>query len=215
LGKIGLALLEQGNSQAQPYFTYLVESFPRSNARAMGYLGLAQLANGTQEFDAAKDWLSKSSEQIPVHPHMNESQLLMGQVLSKLNEYDTAIETYEKLLRLKSARGRPHAAALTGIAEVYQAQGDTDKAIAYYQRIYNMYRAYPDLVASAYLKSSTLFEFLDRIPEAVGTLEEMLNQARLSKYPEWEAAEIQLAALLPRMPEELEINPPATSDEKP
>jgi len=204
LGKVGLALLDEADNRANPYFSHLVDSFPRSNARAMGYLGLARIAEESGDFDSAKEWLSKSTKQVPSHEHMHESQLLMGAVLTELEEYDPSIETYEKLLRLKSARGRPHAAALSGIARAYKNQGDSTKAIAYYQRIYNMYRAYPDFVASAYLSSARLFESLDRIPEAVNTLREMLNQKHLAEYPEWAEAEKKLPSLLPLMLEEEE-----------
>jgi tetratricopeptide (TPR) repeat protein len=184
-----------------------LENFPKSNARAMAYLGLARLTNYRGEYSAAKDWLKKSSDQIPAHEYMNDSQLLLGTVLAKLEEYEPSIETFERLLRLKSARGRPHAAALSGIAQVYHRQGNPEKAIAYYQRIYNMYRAYPDLVASAYLASARLFESLDRLPEAVNTLREMLKQTNLADYPEWSEAEKKLPVWLPLIPEEPEITP--------
>ena len=91
-----------------------------------------------------------------------------------------------------------------GIAEAYRSQGISEKAIAYYQRIYNMYRAYPDLVATAYLASSELFESQHRIVEAVSTIQEMLKQEHLTNYPEWEAAKQKLVALLPHMPEQPE-----------
>lgn len=208
LGKVGLILLEGADSRAKDYFTYLLEAHSRSNARAMGYLGLARIAVQHEDFGKAETWLRKSMEQIPVHALMNETHLLLGKVLSQLRQYEASIKTYEQLLRLKSARGRPQATALQGIATAYEDQGDPVQAIAYYQRIYNMYRAYPDLVALAYWKSARLFEILDKIPEAVNTLQEMLKQGNLSKYPEWIEAKSRLPTLLSLMPNEDEIEQP-------
>jgi len=200
LGKIGLEFINHNDTRGGIYCNYLIEAFPTSNARAMGYLGLARIASTEGEYDQARIWLNKSEAQVPVHPHMNESKLLLGSILTSLREYDLSIDTYETLLRLKSARGRPHAVALNGIARVHQNLGESDKAVAYYQRIYNMYRAYPDLVASAYWASATLFESMDRIPEAVKTLQEMLNQDQLSPFPEWENAQQKLPELIPLLP---------------
>jgi len=63
-----------------------------------------------------------------------------------------------------------------------------------------MYRAYPDLVAQAYWKSANLFESMDRIPDAVRTLQEMLGQTKLNTHPEWNLAEEKLEKLLQLIP---------------
>jgi tetratricopeptide (TPR) repeat protein len=206
LGKVGLAFIDQNDTRGANYCYYLIEAFPASNTRAMGYLGLARLASIEGKYDQARMWLNKSEAQVPVHPHMNESKLLLGSILTELREYDLSITTFENLLRLKSARGRPHAVALNGIARAHQYMGESDKAVAYYQRIYNMYRAYPDLVASAYWASARLFESMDRIPEAAKTLQEMLNHAQLSKFPEWEDAQQKLPELKPLLPVEVIVS---------
>lgn len=202
LGKIGLEFIKQSDPRGVVYCNYLIEAFQTSHARPMGYLGLAHLASKEGEYDQASNWLSKSEAQVPVHPLMNESKLLLGSILAELGQYDLSINTYENLLRLKSARGRPPAMALNGIARMHQDLGDSDKAVPYYQRIYNMYRAYPDLVASAYWASASIFESMDRIPEAVKTIQEMLEHAQLSQFPEWEIANQKLPDLIPLLPVE-------------
>ncbi len=207
LGQVGLTLIRHDSARAEPFLSYLIEHYPKSNARAMGYLGLARLANQEAHFEGALSLLQQAEVTVPVHPHMNEVKLLLGNVLSQLHEYNSSIETFENLLRLKSARGRPHAQALAGIAQAQVGLGNLEKASAYYQRIYNMYRAYPDLVAQAYLQGAQLFEAMDRIPDTVSTLEEMLTQKKLESYPEWELAEKKLKQLLPLMPEEANETP--------
>jgi tetratricopeptide (TPR) repeat protein len=56
LGKVGLALLNKEDSRSSPYFSHLVDSFPRSIARAMGYLGLARIADENGDFHSSKTW---------------------------------------------------------------------------------------------------------------------------------------------------------------
>lgn len=200
LGRVCLALEDEDDPRATTHSLYLTNSFPKSTARAMGYLALARLAFNSKQFEDAKNWLKKSETEVPMHPHLNETRLLLGQVESQLGEYDSSIRTYESLLRLKSARGRPHALALAGIADAHRTFGDQEKAAAFYQRIFNMYRAYPDLVASAYWESAQIFKGMAKTAEAVNTLQEMLSQNQLAQYPEWENAEQSLpewTALIP------------------
>lgn len=202
LGRLGLALLSAGDMRARPFFEQLLDGFPSSPDRSMAFLGLARLDFAAGDYPSARAWLHTSNEEIPLHPRMSETQLLLGQTLSHMELFEESISAYEKLLRLKSARGRPHARALQGIADSHTRSGDTDKAIAYYQRIYNMYRAYPDLVSSAYWESAKLFEEAGRLPEAAATLREMLSQEELKVLPEWGLAETRLEHLSSLLPKE-------------
>lgn len=202
LGHLGLALLEAEDERARPFFEQLLDGFPSSPSRSMAYLGLARLDFAAADYSSAREWLHSSNEEIPFHPRMSETQLLLGRTLSRMELFEESIAAYEDLLRLKSARGRPHARALQGIAESHILSGALDRAIAYYQRIYNMYRAYPDLVSSAYWKSAKLFEALGRLPEAAATLREMLSQEKLKVLPEWGLAETRLAHLVSLLPQE-------------
>lgn len=205
LGILGLNQLAQDRLSAQVLFDRLLEQFPSSPARSMAYLGLARIHFDKGETIQALKWLIKSGKEVPFHAHFTETQLLLGKTQEQLGHYEEAIDVYEGLLKLKSARGRPHALALTGIAEAYETMAEPEKATAYYQRIYNMYRAYADLVSNAYWKSALLFESMERIPDAVHTLEEMLNEETLATYGEWLLAEAKLEELLPLMPEEAEM----------
>ena len=207
LGRMGLALLTAGDERARPWLEQLLDGFPSSPSRSMAYLGLARLDFAAGDYASASEWLHASNEQIPLHPRMSETQLLLGRTLSRMELFEESIAAYEKLLRLKSARGRPHARALQGIAESHTRSGAMEKAIAYYQRIYNMYRAYPDLVSSAYWKSAKLFEAVGRLPEAAATLRELLSQEKLKGLPEWGLAENRLEHLVSLLPKEPDASP--------
>src|SRR5690606_19384861 len=93
-----------------------------------------------------------------------------------------------EILRLRSMRGRPHAAALMGLAETMIAAGEPERAIAYYQRVYTVHRAQNDFVAQAYLASSLLFETIGDLPAAHRTLVEMLSLTELEAFYDFDRA---------------------------
>ncbi len=204
LGTVGLDQLDQDREKAALLFKTLLEKFPKSPERAKAYLGLATIDLENGDSIKALKWLLKSVKEVPFHSHYTETQLLLGETYKRLSKFENAISTYEGLLKLKSARGHPHATALTRIAETYEAMNDPEKATAYYQRVFNMYRAYSDLVSNAYWKSALLFESMERIPDAVHTLEEMVKQEKLSDFNERSLAKSKYEELLPLMPAETE-----------
>ena len=84
------------------------------------------------------------------------------------------------MLRLKQAKGRPHAQALLALSRnEQQAAGNTERAIPYAQRVYNVYRAYSKLAADAYWMSALQFEALGDARAAYETLNEMLTNQEI------------------------------------
>ncbi len=182
LGRIGLALEQLDFPSATEYLEALLLRYPDFGERAMAYYGLAQAHFKASQWEEASDLLEKLAGEIPVHPLAAESTLLLAQVHLKGGKPHKAIALHEGLLRLKSARGRPHAEALLGLAEAHQMLGEEKKAIAYLQRIYTLYRAYSDLVADAYFKSAQLFEVIGDITAAYNTLVELTDSSDLSAH---------------------------------
>ena len=85
----------------------------------------------------------------------------------------------KKYLADKRFRGRNHALALEQCALLETQAGQPERAIAYWQRIYTLYRAYPDLVAEAYWQSHLQFLELQDFPAAEASLMEMQSDQRL------------------------------------
>ena len=92
-------------------------------------------------------------------------------------------------------RGRPHARALGGLARIEMEEDNAKRAIPYWQRIYTLYRAYPELVAEAYWQSAQLFEAIDDPIAAYNTVAELLRDERLKDYPEYAVAAADLDRL--------------------
>jgi tetratricopeptide (TPR) repeat protein len=85
--------------------------------------------------------------------------------------------------------------ALLGIAACRHAQGKPGEAIPYYQRIYVMYQAYTNAVATAYLRSGEAFEQLNDREAAIRTYREMLGIGTVARTPEAQKAREHLARL--------------------
>jgi TolA-binding protein len=200
LGETGLIMEQQGNPLAAERFEMLLNKFPAHPQRASAYYGFAKLALENKDYSKTLSYIEKLAHELPGHPLATESTLILGKTLIKLDRADEAITHYEDLLRLKSTRGRIHARALQGLAQSQLALGAQSKAVAYYQRIYTLYRAYPELVTDAYLKSAKIFEAMGDLQSAYNTLDEMLNSAELialDNLPQAQVEHNRLAALLP------------------
>lgn len=200
LARVGLALQAIGSSEAMRYLHRLLDTFPNSFERAAAYYGLAAIAVEARDFPAALRWLERFENETPTHRLAPRAALLAGTALERAGRFDRAVARFEHLLRLKSARGRPHAEALLGLARCCVAQGEAAKAIAYCQRVYTVYRAYRDLMAEAYLQSAGLFAQRGDLQAAAATYREMLAAGDVGDAAQRETASRELEAILARLP---------------
>jgi len=197
LSRAGEVLEKFGFPSARDYYEQLVEEFPSAPQRAYAYYGLARMEIAHGQFSEARPLLNKLIDEMPSHPLGTEGALLYGQTLIALDDADEAVRVYEELLRRRSARGRPHAEALRGLALAHRALDHPAKAIAYYQRLYTLYRAYPDLVADAYLQSARLFDQTGDPGAAYQSLRELLDAPELSLYEATAIARTEIERLAP------------------
>ncbi|WOO42351.1 tetratricopeptide repeat protein [Rubellicoccus peritrichatus] len=213
LARLGLLLQGEGYETSREYFDRLIDAFPGRPQTGAAYYGLANLAVRDEDLITAARWLQQFREETPLHPLSPEATLLQAQVLTDSGRSEDAVDVLEDLLRLKSARGRPHARALAGIANAYESAHDPQKAIAYYQRIYTVYRAYPDLLAPAYIRSAQLFEELGEPQSAYNTYREMIADERLKDFEEYTIALEQAERLAKTLPPEIPEEPASQSEE--
>lgn len=179
IGQVGLIYSERGYGYATDYFDYILANYPNHPARAEAWFGKAQILFEEGELEEADDLLRKFDQQIPLHPLAPQVKILRGRILTQLGYYEDAENSFEDILQLKEARGIPHAQALAGLAEMNEVRGNPQRAIPYWQRIYTLYRAYPERVAEAYYRSAVLFAELDDYGAAYRSLNEMLADKQL------------------------------------
>ncbi|MCH2036936.1 MAG: hypothetical protein MK120_08290, partial [Puniceicoccaceae bacterium] len=180
LGKLAAKLVERYPSVAEEYLEQLEEKFPDSIQRSFGYYTRAVLLMNAQNYEAARAPLNRFRSEFPMHPLATRVALCFAECATQTQRFDEARDALDALLRLKQAKGRPHAQALLALSRNEQAAGNTERAVPYAQRVYNVYRAYPELAADAYWMSALQFEALGDTRAAYVTLNEMLENQEIA-----------------------------------
>ncbi len=201
LGRIAATLAERYPNVAKDYLIRLEDEYPDSRHRSYGYYARAILDMQDGDYASAREELARLRAESPMHPLALPASLRYAESLTQTERYEKARETLEEILRLRQAKGRPHAQALLALSRNAEAAGQLKRAIPYAQRVYNVYRAYPELTAQAYWMSALQFEAIGDPVAAYKTLDEMLKDPRIEILPIAEQATDKRAALLESLPE--------------
>ena len=201
LGRIAAGLVEKYPRVAEDYLTRLEDEYPDSHHRSYAYYARAHLLSQAGEYEEARWQLARFRSESPLHPLAIKVSLDYANTLTQTAEYDQAQSVLEDLLRLRTAKGRPHANALLALSRNAEAAGELKRAVPYAQRVYNVYRGYPELAAEAYWMSALQFERLGDSVIAYKTLDEMLSNPRIAQLPIAAAAETKRSALFDALPE--------------
>ena len=199
LAAVGLVLIRRGYLSSDDYCEQLLVEHPDHFERATAYFGKAQLAADADHLERARRWLSRFLQETPTHPLTADVRLLTADIFKRQSLYDDAREVLEEILQLKSLRGRPHARALAGLARIETELENLERAIPYWQRIYTLYRAYPEIAVEAYWESALLFESIDDLSAARNTLVELTGDPRLKEFETYKHAQKKLPELEDRL----------------
>jgi tetratricopeptide (TPR) repeat protein len=195
LASVSLVLAKRGYDSADDYFEQILNEYPKRYERAAAYYGKARLAAHKDLLTETRRWLRRFLEETPTHPLAADVRLLTADVLTRQGLYDPAREVLNEILQIKELRGRPHARALAGLARIETALENPTRAIPYWQRIYTLYRAYPEIIIHAYWESAQLFEQIGDSTAARNTLRELLRDERLQEFEQFKLAQEKLPAL--------------------
>lgn len=202
LGRLAAGLVERYPNIAVDFLERLEDVYPDSRHRSYAYFTRAVLLRQSQRYQAAAAELERFRAESPQHPLSIRATLLYADTLTRSARYEEATEVLEDLLRLRQAKGRPHAKALLALSRNAETAGLVERAIPYAQRVYNVYRAYPELAAEAYWMSALQFERIGDPLAAYRTLDEMLRDARIRALPIAAEANAKREALAARLPTE-------------
>lgn len=175
-------LRQSGFRTASAYYKRILDTFPRSPQQANAFFGLAAIAADNEEWEQASRHLSEFESRFPMHSLMPDAALLAAQVAIERGQFEEAVNGLEHLLTLRQARGRPHAEAQVLLGEAWKRNGRPRRAFAHFQRVYTVYRAYPDLIGRAYIESARLLVQLGDRNAASATLDEMATDDRLEPW---------------------------------
>ena len=195
LAAVAKVLIKRGYLYADDYCEQLLVEHPDHFERGTAYFGKAQIAYNADRLETARRWLLRFLGETPTHPQAADVRLLAADVFIRQGLYANARETLNEILQLKSLRGRPHAKALAGLARIETELQNPKQAIPYWQRIYTLYRAYPDSLAEAYWESAVLFETIGDLMAAKNTLIELLDDTRLDDFEQYAFAREKLPLL--------------------
>lgn len=195
LAAVGLVLIQRGYLSADDYCENLLVEHSDHFECGMAYFGKAQLAANENRLKAARRWLLQFIEKTPTHPLDADVRLLLADLLTRQGRYADAREALKEMLQLRHLRGRPHVRALAGLARIETESENLTQAIPYWQRIYTLYRAYPESVVEAYWESALLFEQIGDLVAARNTLVELLEDKRLKDFDHYKNAQEKLIEL--------------------
>lgn len=196
---IGRAWIENGMPSAGiPRLERLLGAFPDSRHVPEAQMLLAQQALDHKQYDAAYGLANAVLQNAAEFDVFVESTFCRAEALRGLGRHGEAISDYNDVLANRAAPRLLKAEALLGIAECLEAQNEFNQAIAYYQRIYVLYKAYKHQTRIAYIRSGIDFERIGKKKEAAKTYQEFLDDRELSagSAESIEAAQ-RLAALNP------------------
>ncbi|MEO0508413.1 MAG: tetratricopeptide repeat protein [Verrucomicrobiota bacterium] len=200
LGRIASELVDRYPRVSEDYLERLEDEYPDSLHRSYAYFARARLHLQEGKYEDARIQLARFRAETPLHPLSTKVTLDYAEALTETAKYEEAETVLEDLLKLRTAKGRPHAKALIALSRNAESAGNIKRAIPYAQRVYNVYRAYPELAAEAYWMSALHFEQLGDPLVAYRTLDEMLSNPAITKLPIAEQAETKRDSLYAALP---------------
>ncbi len=184
--------LNQRAAEAQELYQTILSWYPRSLMKDRAYAGLGLLAMQQGNEARALEYFSKFEKESVQSPLLADVLKARAGLYLQRGREDEAVKELERILEVKSAKGRPWVEALYQIGEIRLKQNDPKKAIPYFQRIYVMYARWSDMVAKAYWQSGQAFEQLNMQTEAMNTYREFVGQQHLENTPEYQKAQQRL-----------------------
>jgi TolA-binding protein len=99
-------------------------------------------------------------------------------------DWKKAAEMYQKIFSVRANHGALAPEVLYWIGVCRRELGETEKAFAFFQRVYVLYGGYPEWTAKAYEASAECLQKLGRADEAAQTWKEMIANPSVQNTPE-------------------------------
>ncbi|MEM6883681.1 MAG: tetratricopeptide repeat protein [Verrucomicrobiota bacterium] len=181
--------------QAEQFYRTILFWYPRSLLKDRAYAGLGLLFQSQGNIEESLHYYGLFERETVKSPLWAEVLQSRAALYQQKGELSKAVNELERILEIKSARGKPWVEALYQVGEIHLKQQQPKKAIPYFQRIYIMYGRWSDYVAKAYWESGQAFEQLQMQQEAVNTYQEFAANTHLKETPEYQQAVDRLKAM--------------------
>lgn len=180
-------LEKKDTAAATKYFNVLKEDFPKSDRLDYAYNGLGQIALAAKDYKAALKFYTEAADTY-TGIKIKEATIGKAHALLELKQYEEAKKLFEQVAGMREWRGESTAMAVYYLGVIQQRQEHWAEAIAHYQRVFVAYQKFLPWVAKSYIDCAECFHQLGKNKQAVGHLQEMLRNDKLSTFPETQQA---------------------------
>jgi tetratricopeptide (TPR) repeat protein len=180
------ALGAQDFSRSEEFFETFAEYYENSPFRAPSFQLLAIDLFQQGKIDEAFDLAISDLGTYGAAPDVGWAQLMKGNIEVARGEYKTAVDTYNMIFGVRAWRGPICAEAMFRMAEAWEKQANYEKAFAFYQRTYLLYKAYDEghWAAEGYLGSARCLNKLGRGAAARNTYRALLLDEYVRDLPQ-------------------------------
>ena len=197
------ALLDAGNPlTAKDLFTETRRWNPRCTEKARIYRGLGDIALEEGDSQKALDYYAQYEREALQSVALGVVKVRKAEIYADLGQKERARAELESVLETPGVTAESKANSLMKIGELYAGDGEHEKAIVYFERVYVAYGKFGEVNAKAYWGRGQSLEALDLKKEALETYEELVARDDLSRYDEVTLAEEKVTKLRRFLPVE-------------
>jgi TolA-binding protein len=189
------ALLEQKDySRSTEFFDYFTAHYDASPFMKNAYRLRAEDLYLQKRYDDALPLALETLGLYGADADTGWAQLMKGNIELIRGDYTEAEKTFNAIFNVRAWRGSVSAEAMLRMAQSWYQQGNYEKAFAFFQRTYLLYKAYDGgrWAADAYLMSADCLRHLGRDSAARNTYRAMLLDEYVRDLPQAETAKTAL-----------------------
>lgn len=173
---MGQRLAGSDDQLAEQALKRVIDAYPSSDSVLFALMALGDIAFDNGNFGAALTYFERAEEKFPASPeHTPTTVLKQGKVHLKMEQFESAMDDFKRILLVREWRGAANAEAQYQIGQVHYAQGNFSTARGFFQRVYVSYPYLHDLAARAYLNAGIALERMAEIADARKTYAEALD----------------------------------------
>jgi TolA-binding protein len=192
----GLALMcselleKKDYSRAKEFYDHFAAQHENSPFRVTAYQLRAEELYGQTQTDEAYELATGALGMYGATSDTGWAQLMKGNVELIRGEYKTAVKTFNMIFNVRAWRGPITAEAMFRMADAWEQQKNYEKAFAFFQRTYLLYKAYDGgrWAAEGYLRSAQCLKKMGRESAARNTYRAMLLDEYVRDLPQAQAA---------------------------
>ena len=171
-------------------YTYFLENFEESDELWHAYRAKVFQLLLAEDYLAVLESIDEVQGLFGVESYMGWAQILRADTLYDDGDYGEAEEAYNMVMGVSDWRGALFAEAMYGMGRCRLAVEDYEVAHSFFQRTYLLFKGYEDGIwaAKGYLGAVDCLIQLDRIEDAVNTLDSMMEDPYVNTLPQIETA---------------------------